>query len=160
MRHPSSILLLVAILLSGACTHLPARTERDQKQPRTIATSIDRITDDAVHRGEVAASTLELHEGDDPASPDDDFAVGFVEFDDQGWFHNEAQFATVKREVEALLLPQGGPSHPAILVGFIHGWRHSAAVCDRDVTCFREVLRGLSVYEAERAAICAKYLGD
>ena len=143
---------VVAPLLLTSCIAIPARTRPGVAPTITTSTSIQRLEDDLAHRNEVGKTTFEYHK-------DPNFMLGFVEFDDQGWFYNPEQFRVVKREIETQLIRGGvenGPIAPrtAILVVFIHGWRHSADVCDRNVACFREILRGLAVYEAARAAEC------
>jgi hypothetical protein len=141
--------IAVAAALSAGCTHMPARTVVGDDHPGTVTTSIERIAKDKAERRAAAAATVELH-------PEDRFMIGFVELHDQGGFYNESQFHAVQEAVEAALFA-GGRARPAIVVGFVHGWRHNAAVCDRDVNCFREVLRGLAIYEAARAAACARH---
>lgn len=148
------LLLVVLTLVVTACTHMPARVKVDDKDLQTIPTSIDLLVKDEEHRRQVARSSFEDH---------DDFVLGFVEFDDQGWMWNEEQFRLVKREFERRLLhdEKGNDAvRPAIIVAFVHGWRHSPQVCDRDVVCFREVLRGLAFYEKARAAACPPELRE
>jgi hypothetical protein len=147
MRHLAAA---SAALCFTACISLPARTPRtgEGNPSVTAKTSIQQIESERAHRAAVGKTTFEHHP---------EFMLGFVEFDDQGWFFNDAQFVTVKNELERELRNTGTPGAkpaPAILVAFIHGWRHNASVCDRDVVCFREVLRGLSVYEKARARRC------
>jgi hypothetical protein len=151
------ILCSTAVLvLLASCTTVPVRTQRCDASietnkcadyARTEKTSIKEINENDQERAAVEAATFEDHE-------DAGFKIGFVEFDDQGWFHNHEQFEAVKDKVEKALGVDGDESTPAILVAFTHGWRHTAAACDRDVVCFREVLRGLAVYEEERARLC------
>ncbi|MDQ3282411.1 MAG: hypothetical protein M3Q69_13505 [Acidobacteriota bacterium] len=144
------------VVLLASCTAVPIRTNRCdaskeanrcEQYARTVETSIKQINESPLHREEVKAATFENHRADG-------FQVGFIEFDDQGWFHNHEQFETVKAQVEKALSIDRPKQTPAILVAFTHGWRHTAAACDRDVVCFREVLRGLAVYEEERAKLC------
>lgn len=92
----------------------------------------------------------------DPSLPPDpaavvesypDYKIGFVEFDDQGWFWDPKQERTVEKLVrdEAGL----GTDHPSavIMVLFAHGWKNNAAFDNGNVQTFRTVLQQLSGLE-------------
>jgi len=121
----------------AACTQKRPYRVPDQR----IRTSILEITDDEAHRAEVQRHSIEEHP---------DFALAFVEFDDQGTLPNPAQLDSA----ESLILEEaGGEQGPgAVVVVFVHGWRHNASVCDENVVCFREVLTGLDNLERLQAA--------
>jgi hypothetical protein len=76
-----------------------------------------------------------------------DYKLGFVEFDDQGWFGNLKQ----KIVVEKLIRDEcaiGTPHESAtIMVLFVHGWKHNAAFDDESVQTFRTVLKQFSDLE-------------
>lgn len=146
------------LLLFVSCTTIPARTvpcdasveaNNCQQYARDIESSVERLATEPAHRKEVEKATFEYH-------PKDGFMVGFVEFDDQGWIFNHEQLEAVQRHIENAVKVNDPPARPAIIVSFTHGWRHTAAACDRDAVCFREVLRGLAVYETERARLCSE----
>src|SRR5260370_10489258 len=65
----------------------------------------------------------------------EDYTIGFVEFDDQGWLQRREQMETVLASVNATV-QQGG----AIIVVYVHGWHHSADEKDSDVEEFRKAL--------------------
>jgi pimeloyl-ACP methyl ester carboxylesterase len=60
------------------------------------------------------------------------FAIGYVEFTDQGWLHRRAQLKA------SLDLLAEKPDQPLQIVLFIHGWKHSADKEDQNVKAFRE----------------------
>jgi hypothetical protein len=80
-----------------------------------------------------------------------DYKLGFVEFDDQGWYWNTEQ----SHFVEKLVCAEAGiePPHLAapngiILVAFVHGWKDNAAYDSDGVKAFRDILRQLSAAES------------
>lgn len=135
----ASCMVCAAWLALGfaACT-----TKRPFRVPEErIRTSIPEIRDDEVHRAEVERHSVEEHP---------DFALAFVEFDDQGQLRDPAQ---LDRAEKLVLEEAGGVNGPgAVVVVFVHGWRHNASVCDENVVCFREVLTGLDNLERLQAA--------
>lgn len=76
-----------------------------------------------------------------------DYRLGFVEFDDQGWFWSKEQ----KPAVEAMIRREtalDSPQHKAaILVLFVHGWKNNAAYCNSNVNTFKTVLTQLNSLE-------------
>jgi hypothetical protein len=77
----------------------------------------------------------------------EDYSLGFVEFDDVGayWDRKQSDFVLMALESEL-------KKSPHIVVVFVHGWNHNAALKDPNVVCFRQVLRYLSQLERDRAA--------
>lgn len=79
-----------------------------------------------------------------------EYSLGFVEFDDQGWFWDRSQmwglFDFLVEEVN---------KQDLLIVVFAHGWKHNASVCDSNVCCFRESLKQLHRLE-QRASAAAK----
>lgn len=73
----------------------------------------------------------------------DEYLLGFVELDDQGWLWDRAQLYAV---IDAL--SEAGTHQDLLTVVFVHGWKHNATVCDTNVACFREVLLRLADIEA------------
>lgn len=76
-----------------------------------------------------------------------DYKLGFVEFDDQGWFWDYHQ----KTAVEKLIRNECGngtdQQRPVIMVLFVHGWKHNAAFDDGNVNTLRTVLKQLNDLE-------------
>ncbi len=76
----------------------------------------------------------------------DEYLLGFVEFDDQGWFWDRTQ---MERLIESL---EAESEHGDLLmVVFTHGWKHNAHFCNPNVACFREVLGRLAEDERQMA---------
>ena len=99
-------LLGALFLLSSACTGLaPHRTEASpcsfDDDPRICATH-----------------SLEVR---------DEYLLGFVELDDQGWLWDRRQL----RLLEDRLSEEIQESDLIMLV-FVHGWKHSAGVCGHE----------------------------
>ena len=72
----------------------------------------------------------------------DEYLMGFVELDDQGWLWDRKQLYAV---LDALA--EEGARRDLLMVVFVHGWKHNASVCDTNVACFREVLLRLDDIE-------------
>jgi hypothetical protein len=71
-----------------------------------------------------------------------DFKIGYVEFDDQGWFWAHRQWQDVKEAIgdeETNSRPNG-----LTIVVFVHGWKNNADVNNTNVQMFRGVLANLS----------------
>ncbi|HVM59559.1 MAG TPA: hypothetical protein VMV72_01730 [Verrucomicrobiae bacterium] len=67
--------------------------------------------------------------------------IGYVEFDDQGWFWSHRQWQAVKDAIEDTAAHS--PSGLTIVV-FVHGWKSNADYDDPNVKLFRGVLSELS----------------
>ena len=123
---PAVILLCLVLAFTAGCTHnRPYRfvfNPHDPTQPSSDPTNA------------VIEATA-------------DYKLGFVEFDDQGWFGNVKQ----KNVVEKLIRDECaiGTRHESatIMVLFVHGWKHNAAFDDGNVETFRTVLKQLSGLE-------------
>ena len=81
-------------------------------------------------REEVARRSIERYEG---------FTLGIIELSDDGHVKDEVQKEQVFAMVREVAAEKG-----AIVLTFVHGWHHSASVCDSNVACFRSVLKGIS----------------
>jgi len=75
----------------------------------------------------------------------ENISVGVVEFTKDGslWFSEQGR-AIVKHIRERA----DGPAGVTVIV-FTPGWHHGGSVCDREISCFRKVLAGLALAEAE-----------
>jgi len=82
-----------------------------------------------------------------------DYKLGFVEFDDQGWFWNREQL----RKVEEAIRTEAGigqtNSHGVIMVLFAHGWKNNADFENLNVITFRAMLRELKKAEHIQSGI-------
>ena len=65
------------------------------------------------------------------------FEVAFVEFDDQGLVFDKEQMRFVLDRVAV----RSKVKRPFLVLVFVHGWKHNAAICDPNVSCFREMVR-------------------
>jgi hypothetical protein len=79
----------------------------------------------------------------------DDYKLGFVEFDDQGWFWDDRQLPAVQEMIRNEARAHESQGHGIIVVVFVHGWKHNASHDDDNVVMLRGVLQQLS--EAEKA---------
>lgn len=65
-----------------------------------------------------------------------DYSLGFLEFDDQGYFWaGDRQLDSLTTYIRTV-----GAQNGVVLVLFAHGWNHNASPADNNVACFREVL--------------------
>jgi hypothetical protein len=103
-------------------------------------------------------NSLPVHSGDDtnrpanlkPINPTNSvaietnagFNIGYVEFDDQGWFWAHKQWQAVKDEIqnEASVDTNG-----LTIIVFVHGWKNNADFNCGNVETFRTVLTNLSI---------------
>lgn len=73
----------------------------------------------------------------------DEYLLGFVEFDDQGWFWDRKQAdVLIDRLLKKDALDSG-----LLMVVYVHGWRHNASFDDDNVASFREALKRIYSYE-------------
>lgn len=76
-----------------------------------------------------------------------DYKLGFVEFDDQGWFWDACQRTIVEqmiRDQAGIGSAKGATPQGIILVAFVHGWKDNAAYDNDGVVAFRDILQQLS----------------
>ncbi len=79
-----------------------------------------------------------------------DYKLGFVEFDDQGWFWDPRQATAVEEMIRTEAgIGQFYNSRGIVLVVFAHGWKNNAAPANSNVVMFRSTLQQLAA--AERA---------
>lgn len=67
--------------------------------------------------------------------------IGYVEFDDEGWFWGHQQWQVVK---DALSNEVDNSTNGLTIVVFVHGWESNARYDDPNVQMFRRVLSDLS----------------
>ena len=126
VRHALTAWVTLMLLVATGCT--------SNVQYRTQLTPCDAQTGDV--REACAEHFVEERE---------EYLLGFVEFDDQGWFWDRQQmWKLVDR------LAEEGAERDLLMVVFVHGWKHNAQVCDTNVSCLRETL--LRLHEVEAAS--------
>lgn len=69
------------------------------------------------------------------------FNIGYVEFDDQGWFWSHKQWQAVKNEIET---EAKNDTNGLTIIVFVHGWKNNADFDNTNVETFRTVLTNLS----------------
>jgi hypothetical protein len=79
-------------------------------------------------------SAVERYNGNDG-----NYVLGFIEFDDQGILVKRRQMEYVLRKIKKLTQKKD-----ALIIVYMHGWKHNAALTDRDVALFRNELVKLS----------------
>ena len=133
---------LAAMLLALACTSaLPHRTlprtagtiEPPGVNPPSV-TSVKKLANPD-EQCRVKKSSVECHP---------EFTVATIEFDDKGRPHAPAQIEFAMREIR-------NASDGALIIVFVHGWKHDARICDGNMCCFREVLGFISAAETQMA---------
>jgi hypothetical protein len=117
-----------------------------------VCTSIARLTEVGkagdLHRERASCVSHERHESVDKSSkslPHAGFDLHVLEFDDEGQPWNRLQ---QERTFEAIRRQLG---QPTVVLGFVHGWKNDASVCNGNLSCFREVLEILAKAETAYA---------
>jgi hypothetical protein len=133
-RMRSKILVPLAALLSFGCAitdivQFRAGTGEDIAKK----TCIEALREPEEQRA-VSKAAIEKHP---------DFTLGIIEFTDEGL----AWSSTQRQAVLDLLRSNEVTSTGAIIVVFVHGWKHNASICDDNIACFRRVLAGLAKVE-------------
>jgi len=135
------LIVVIVLLAAGAALlfrvpHRPLRTPMDGQPAAPVTTSQQRIAEDEAHRDAVRQAAVENHGR---------FRVGIVEFDDQGRFWSRRQYDQVIADLRAVYRANNGVQ----TLVFAHGWKHSAAVCDPNLACFRDLLASFGEQEGE-----------
>jgi hypothetical protein len=129
-RISPGVLAAVLCLLGGACTpKAQLRGTGPSDRLLDLASLAGSQPGDPI-RAEVAGRSIERYPG---------FTLGFIELSDDGHVKDEVQKEQVFAMVRQVASEKG-----AIILTFVHGWHHSANVCDSNVSCFRSVLQGVS----------------
>jgi hypothetical protein len=94
---------------------------------------------------------------DDPAHADiestPNYKLGYVEFDDQGWFWDTHQLTAVKKMIRTEAgFGQPNNQQGIVLVLFVHGWKNNAANSDTNVNMFRKTLQYLNQAETNQTS--------
>jgi hypothetical protein len=75
------------------------------------------------------------------------YELAIVEFDDQGRCYDRGQMDSVAKRLDALAPEDGASAEDAILIVFVHGWKHDARSDDDNLTAFRVLLKETVEYE-------------
>jgi pimeloyl-ACP methyl ester carboxylesterase len=76
----------------------------------------------------------------------DDYLLGFVEFDDLGWYWNPDQKKAVVKAVRNV-----ARTEDVVMVAFAHGWNHDSNARDGNVQDFQQILGQLAALERQSA---------
>jgi hypothetical protein len=77
-----------------------------------------------------------------------EYKLGFVEFDDQGWFWNREQLKAVEQMIRTEAeIGQSNNAQGIVIVLFVHGWKNNAAYDNANVEMFRQTLGQLGTTE-------------
>jgi len=77
-----------------------------------------------------------------------DYKLGFVEFDDQGWFWNRQQLKAVEQMIRTEAgIGQTNQARGIVIVLFVHGWKNNAAFDNENVEMFRATLKQMNTIE-------------
>jgi hypothetical protein len=114
----------------------------------SVCTSIPQLTAIGaagdLHRQRVSCVSHERHEAVEKSAtflPHAGFDLHVLEFDDEGqpWNRDlqDRTFEVIRQQL----------SEPAVVLGFVHGWKNDASVCNGNLSCFRDVLEILAKAE-------------
>lgn len=111
-----------------------------------------------VNPGDCKQDSLQIY----GSGTDQEYRLGFVEYDDQGQLRDPKQMKAVLNAYREISI-----SEDVLLITFVHGWHHSAAPEDDNIASFRTMLTRLSQKEGlgseqqdrSRRKILALYVG-
>jgi hypothetical protein len=92
--------------------------------------------------------------GDTAAADGPQYALRFIEADDEGWFWDRKQADDAMR-----LIRSKASERDTIVVTFVHGWHHSAECCDGNVEGFRNTLGTLHSSLGANFNLVGLYIG-
>jgi hypothetical protein len=141
MKKLLSVALCTFLLIGlGACTSnkiIRSTVAKSDPKKCNFKGSADLAEFTQRGRDECSRYSIENHE---------DFTLGVVEFDDQGWLYDRGQMDLLMEELENQT--ENGTEDLSIFV-YVHGWKHNADFCDNNVCCFRETLKQMRKLETE-----------
>jgi len=141
------VLVAGVVAIASRVAHRPLRTPMDGPPSAPVTTSQQRIAGDETHRDSLSHAAIEDHGG---------FRVGIIEFDDQGRFWSRAQYEQVIADLRRVYTENNGVQ----TLVFAHGWKHSADVCDSNLTCYRDLLASFGEQEGGSGrAVYGIYVG-
>ena len=77
-----------------------------------------------------------------------EYNLGFVEFDDQGWFWDANQVKAVEQMIRSeAKIGQTNIAQGIVMFVFVHGWKNNAATNNDNVEVFRKTLAQLNTAE-------------
>src|SRR5215471_5047468 len=91
-----------------------------------------------------------------------DYALAFVEFDDQGWPYRGSEFHSASQQIDVAIdtiTKAIQEARRVSIVIFVHGWKHNAAYDDLNVRQFRSLLTGLNHIESLESGCHRRVIG-
>ncbi len=127
----SYLIGLILILLSGCTANKPYHVLYDSCNTATPL---------------IECKTHSIVEIENPDDLDENYSLGFIEFDDQGQLHD-------RKQLEFLIddLYSKAAKDNLLIVVFVHGWQHNAQHDDSYLTNFHKTLGKLSKLESQSA---------
>lgn len=124
----TAFLVVITIILAGCAGNAPYRRSLpvypndNTQRPTNGVPAIDPAT----------TETIETNGG---------FNIGYVEFDDQGWFWSHQQWKRVKDEINK---EADAATNGLTMIVFVHGWKNNADFNCDNVKLFRTVLTNVA----------------
>lgn len=126
-------LVVLSLCISGCTVNSQYRTDYN------VCTSTDPVTD---------CENKSIEQYEDVGHRDNDYLLGFIEFDDQGQLQDRKQMdAVIDEIINYTARRDESRSTNALMVVFVHGWKHNARPDDGNVASFRTTLEKLSHLE-------------
>jgi hypothetical protein len=140
-----TVLLLVIAISGLGCSSMQTTKDylRGTEEPfETCCMLGEKLTVDHVEKvasvqDELINRSFEIFH--DPVRPADGINLGIIEIKDDGMYNQDQKDLVMKKLHEVIEANQG-----ALIVTFVHGWHHNAAVCDGNLACFRRVLEQIN----------------
>jgi len=126
-----ALTMLLVLCISEGCTHFQSFRPLPAQAP-------DPICHESSQQSCASAPLIETS----------NYLLGFVEFDDLGWFWDRKQKQAVVNEIRKVTQNQD-----VIIVVFAHGWNHDSSAADSNVLNFQRVLKRLALLEDEAAHV-------
>ncbi len=124
----NNILVMILCLLSAGCTS--PYYVRGLEPSLQKASDIQKVATEKMVQRDLEARCIEQF---------DDFNIGIIEISDDGKVNphqKQKVFSLIRQKAE-------DKDKELVILLFVHGWHHSALVCDDNLACFRKVLAGL-----------------
>jgi hypothetical protein len=83
-----------------------------------------------------------------------EYALGVVEFDDQGWYWDRASADAILGYMDRV-----NTTSRVTVVLYVHGWKHNAKVDDENINCFRQTLRYVVRQQSADTKVVGIYVG-
>ena len=137
--------LLILLALAGCTSVAQNRTSTEPCLFDASDAPVDCAPDRTSADKKAVTNSIEEHT---------EYALAFVEFDDQGWFYQPGQL----KAVMDLLNREAEKQNLGIFV-FVHGWKHTAKGDDRNVDEFRRILKRVSESAGASERVVGIYVG-